>query len=116
MGALFELVIHLMINLMLIKLIFFRGDAKKPLDDSLSWKSAVDSMNLMETRIEQLQLRDIRQQERTWALEDLNRDLQQRVSRLTKELLLARPVEQPPFDCHDDDDPDDDRYDSIPTN
>lgn len=114
MRALLELVIHLMINLMLVKLIFFRGDATKPMEDSISWKSAADSMNLMETRLDQLQQRDIHQQERVWALEDINRDLQQRVARLTKELLLVRkPEETPPFD---QDDHDDDRYDSIPTN
>lgn len=116
MGALFEMVIHLMINLTLVKIIFFR-DAKKAMGDSLSWKSAADAMQLMETRLEQLQSRDIRQQERVWALEDINRDLQQRVSRLTKELLTSRQTDEvEPFDLSDDEDHDDDRHDSIPIN
>lgn len=115
MSALLQLIIHLMITLTLVKLIFFRGK-KSGNEDATSWKSAVDSMTLMESRLEQLQVRDIRQQERIWALEDQNRDLQQRVTRLTKELLLARSADAEPEPMPVIDDEDDDRHDAIPVN
>ena len=90
MASLFEMMVYIIVNLLVVKMVFFRkqqGDDSKT--ESVSWKSAVDSMSIMETRLHQLQERDVKQQERLWFLEDQNRDLTQRVARLTKELLLV---------------------------
>ncbi len=108
MQFLFELIVNLMVNLTLVKIIFFRSETPK--EDSTRWKTAADAMLLMETRLEQLTTRDIKQQERVWTLEDQNRDLQQ---------LLARarggshpPLPSPPTSDEDDDD----RDSAIPPN
>lgn len=120
MASLFEMVVYIVVNLLVVKMVFFRkGQDNTPTkEESVSWKSAVDSMAIMETRLQQLQERDLRHQERTWALEDQNRDLTQRVARLTKELLLATGSndEQGPNFDDDHGDDDDDHLHSVPPN
>jgi hypothetical protein len=116
MSSLIEMVVYLICALLAVKMVFFRKDQQtEPKDKSVSWKLAVESMSIMETRLGQLQERDLKQQERIWALEDLNRDLQSRLARCTKELLRARP----PSDSGPtplDDEEDDDFMHSIPPN
>lgn len=115
MASLFEMVVYIVVNLLVVKMVFFRKGRDTPKDESVSWKSAVDSMAIMETRLQQLQERDLRQQERTWALEDQNRDLTQRVARLTKELLIATRVpDEPTPIAESEGDDDDDHLHSVP--
>jgi hypothetical protein len=108
MASLIELVIFVAINLLIVRIVFFRKQESKPEAESVSWKSAVDAMSIMEARLKQLQERDLKQQERIWSLEDMNRDLQTRLARVTKELALVIRQDNeanagPAFDDDDDD-------------
>lgn len=119
MADLLEMIVYIVVNLLVVKMVFFRNrveSAEKASEtENVTWMSAVESMDAMENRLEQLQERDSKQQERIWALEDENRDLKNRTATLTKELLLLRRVEEeagPNFDVDDEDDFDH----SIPPN
>jgi hypothetical protein len=121
MASLIEMVVYVVVALLAVKMVYFRQDQKnknKPEERSLSWKSAAETMVVMEARLTQLQERDMKQQERIWSLEDQNRDLQSRLARATKELLMQNAVLSPPsmHPGDEDDEDDDDAIHSIPTN
>jgi hypothetical protein len=106
----FNLIVQLFITLILVKVMFFRkSDGPTTAEDTSRWKTAADAMSLMETRLEQLTQRDMKHQERVWALEDLNRDLQSRLNKMGKD---ARPA---PRQLNFDDD-EDDQDNAIPRN
>ena len=110
-----EMVVYTVVALLAVKMVFFRKGQppKTTQQESLTWKSAADAMGIMEGRLTQLQERDLKQQERIWSLEDLNRDLQVRLARLTKELLLLNAAQSPPSPDADDED-EHDVQNSIP--
>lgn len=114
LGTIMEMIIYLIVSLLAVKLVFFSSMSKKaPEEVSTNWKSAADTMTVMESRIQLIQERDIKQQERIWALEDINRDLQARLAKTTKELMLVsheRRDKDEPTNVDDDDD----RHSSIP--
>jgi septal ring factor EnvC (AmiA/AmiB activator) len=117
MASLIEMVVYVVVALLAVKMVFFRkGNTKKPEEQSLSWKSAAGSMAILETRITQLQDRDLKLQERIWALEDQNRDLQARLARATQELLIQTASLAPHPGDEEDEDDDHDAYHSIPPN
>jgi hypothetical protein len=107
----FNLIVQLFITLILVKVMFFRkGDGEtSTAEDTSRWKTAADAMSLMETRLEQLTQRDMKHQERVWALEDLNRDLQNRLNKMAKDTRAA------PRQLNFDDD-EDDQDNAIPRN
>lgn len=106
MASLIEMVVYTIVALLAVKLVFLRKEQTqtKPQNESLSWKSAVDTISTLEARLQQLTDRDLKAQERIWALEDLNRDLQHRLARATKELLrVSPPCDSGPTPLDDDD-------------
>ena len=105
-------IINQIIALTLVKLFLYKGDvsANEAKQDANSWHAAVDNMSKMESRIEQLVSRDVKNQEQVWQLQDLNRELQEKTMRLTKELLAAKHDPEPHGGYGGDDDPDDDPY------
>jgi hypothetical protein len=108
MADIINMVVYLIVTLLAVKVVFFRKDqVETPAEkkDSSSWRGAVESMAIMEARMSQLQQRDLEQQQRIWALEDVNRDLQTRLARCTKELLrVCPPCDSGPTPLDDDDD------------
>lgn len=105
-----ELLVHLIITLTLVKVMFGKtSGSKEEQSRSTHWEAAADSMVLLESRLEQLTQRDIKSQERVWALEDLNRDLQTRLGVMGKNRSMVD--RGPTFD-----DDDDDQSNSIPRN
>lgn len=108
----FFIIITTMLNLTLVKFIFFKdsgqGGASK--QDNVSWHAAVDQMSTMESRIDQLTKRDLKQQEKVWKLEDLNRELQEKTMRLTKELLASQNHDDPYGNFGEEDEEDDDSW------
>lgn len=119
MAALLEMIVYISVNLLMVKMVFFRkGQEKIENSNGITWKSAMDSMSAMEIRLQEVNGRDLAHRERIWSLEDKNRDLQQRVIHLTKELLLLSQSSDgnhgPDFSIDDDDY--DDLQNSVPTN
>lgn len=116
LSSLLDTLVNVVIALLAFKLFFGRslkaGDvtAQQKEREGVSWKSAVETMTVMEARLQQLQERDMKHQERIWTLEDTNRDLQERIARSTKELLRLRP----PAPSGPMDDDDFDAANSIP--
>ena len=75
----FFIIINQIITLALMKFISIMpsntSDIKK---ENVTWHSAIDTMAAMESRIEQLASRDVKNQEQVWKLQDINRDLHNR--------------------------------------
>lgn len=108
LASLLDTLVNVIVSLLAFKLFFGRSmnstevTSQQKEREGVSWKSAVETMTVMEARLQQLQERDMKHQERIWTLEDTNRDLQDRLSRATKELLRLRPAAA--SDPLDDDD------------